>query len=414
MEIVTLRDEAALRDAWLRNRLDVIVPRLMEREGIDAWVLAAREYNEDPVVETMLPATWMAARRRTILLFTDRGGTRAAVSRYAVGDAFPAVWDPDSEPDQWGAVAALLDAADPASIAVNRSPGCALADGMSAAEYDALTTALPGRLRERLVPGESLAIGWLETRSPGEMERYPEACRIGHDIIAEGLSSSVISPGSTTTEDLEWWFRERVRALGLVVWFQPTVSVQRPGGDARSDFSDHPEPVVIEAGDLIHLDFGIVYLGLHTDQQQHAYVLRPGETAPPAGLQAALRIGNGLQDLLLAEFAPGRTGNEILASVRAAAIDAGIRPRIYSHPIGFHGHAAGPTIGLWDSQDGVPGAGDYPVHPDTAYSIELGVRVDVPEWGGQTVSIMLEEEAFFDGREIDWIAGRQEELLLVG
>lgn len=414
MPILTLRDEAALRDAWLIERLDTIVPLVMEREGIDAWVLAAREYNEDPVVRTMLPATWMAAPRRTVLVFTDRGRTRGAVSRYSIGGVFPGVWDPASEPDQWGAVVRVLEDADPDVVAVNRSPGSALADGISAAEHDALLEALPPRLRARLVPGDALAVGWLETRSPGEMSRYPEVCRIAHGIIADGLSEAAITPGDTTTEDLEWWFRERVRSLGLTVWFQPAVSVQRRGAAARTDFAARPEPEAILPGDLVHVDFGIVHLGLHTDQQQHAYVLRRGEDRAPAGLQAALEAGNRLQDLLLAEFAVGRTGNEILAAARRAALDAGIRPRIYSHPIGLHGHAAGPTIGLWDHQDGVAGAGDRPVRPDTAYSIELGVQVDVPEWGGRAVSIMLEEEAFFDGERIDWIEGRQERLRLVG
>jgi Xaa-Pro aminopeptidase len=414
MEILPHRERAALRDAWLEERLATLVPRLMEEQGIDAWVLAAREYNEDPVLSTMLPATWMAARRRTILVFTEFGKARAAVSRYAVGEAFPGIWDPETEPDQWAALAGYLADAGPERIAVDRTPGSAFGDGLSSAEHDAMAAALPERLRGRLVSAGDLAVGWLETRIPAEREAYRGVCRIAHEILAEALSGRAIAPGSTTTADLEWWLRDRVAGLGLRVWFHPTVSVQRGGGADRESFAAPPPETVIEAGDLIHVDFGIVYLGLHTDMQQHAYVLRPGETGPPAGLVAGMAAGNRLQHLLLGEFSEGRSGNEILAAARAAATGEGIRPMIYTHPIGLHGHGAGPTIGLWDRQDGVPGAGDRTVRRDTAYSIELSAAVDVPEWDGETVSIMLEEEAFFDGERIDWIDGRQTSLHLVG
>ncbi len=409
--MIDARREAAVRDHLLHERLDQVVPLVMERAGIDAWVLVAREYNEDPVAATMLPATWLSARRRTVLVFTDRGRTRAAVTRYAVGDAFPGVWDPDAQPDQWSALVEYLERCDPATIALNRSSTFALADGLSAAEYESLAAALPERLRSRLVAGEPLALGWLETRTPAELEHHREACRIGHGMLAAALSREAIEPGDTTTEGLEWWLRERVGNAGLAAWFHPAVSVQRPGERRRASFAAHPEPEVIAPGDLVHIDFGLVHCGLHTDQQQHGYVLRPGEQDAPAGLHRAVADGNRLQDLVLAEFGTGRTGNEILASARSAAAAAGLRCRIYSHPIGLHGHGAGPTIGLWDAQDGVPGAGDYPVHPRTAYSIELGVEVDVPGWGD--VSIMLEEEAFFDGERIRWMDGRQTTLHLI-
>ena len=261
MTVPKLREEARLRDSWLAERLDTIVPALMEREGIDAWVLAAREYNDDPVLATMLPATWMSARRRTVLVFTDRGRVRHAVARYDAGAPFPRAWDPVTQPDQWTAVADLLTEADPATIAVDRSPTTALADGMSASEHEALIAALPPSLRNRLVPADALAVGWLETRIPAETEAFTMAAALGHQIIAEGLSNSAIVPGTTTTEDLEWWFRDKVRSLGLTTWFQPAVSVQRPGGTARISFADHPGRIVIDRGDLVHVDFGIIYLG---------------------------------------------------------------------------------------------------------------------------------------------------------
>ncbi|HSF86935.1 MAG TPA: M24 family metallopeptidase [Acidimicrobiia bacterium] len=411
---LSLRLRAERYDLSLRQRLDNVVPKLMDRHGIDAWVLVAREYNEDPVVQTMLPATWLSARRRTILVFTAHGRQRHAVARYGVDELFPRAWDPDRQPDQWACVAELLAAADPAHIAVSTSETFALGDGLSHSEHEQLVAALDPRLRSRTVSGEALAVGWLETRIDTEVADLRHACALAHDIIATGLSNEAITPGSTTTTDLEWWFRESAAASNLAAWFQPTVSVQRSGGTGRSGFAEHPGDTIIEPGDLVHVDFGIEYIGMHTDQQQHAYVLRSDETEPPAGLATGLREGNLAQDLLTAQFATGRTGNEVLRDALAETRAAGIDATIYTHAVGKHGHAAGPTIGLWDQQEGVPGAGDYPVHPDTAYSIELSVVWNVAEWEGQPIRVMLEEDAFFDGHTMRYLDGRQTELHVVG
>ncbi len=441
--VLPLRERAALRDRWLAERLDTLVPALMRRAGIDLWIVTGREYVEDPVLSTMLPATWMSARRRTILVFFDRGARtgvagvagaegaesvtgaegaeivaveRLAVSRYDVGP-FERAWDPETEPDQWARLAELVAERDPATIAIDTSPTFALADGITASERSALLAALTPELRSRVVGAEPLAIGWLETRTASELDAYPTLCRLAHGIIAEALSERVVQPGHTATEDVEWWMRERVAELRLETWFHPSVSVQRASevaaaADGSLSFAAPERTRTIERGDLVHVDFGIRYLGLHTDTQQHAYVLRATESEPPAGLRAALAAGNRQQDLLLAEMRAGRTGNEILAAALAAGRAAGLRPTIYTHPLGYHGHGAGPTIGLWDRQDGVPGRGDWPLNASTAYSIELAVDVDVPEWGG-SVHVMLEEDAVFDGERVRWLDGRQEELLLI-
>ena len=416
--VLPMRERAAVIDRVLADRLETVVPELMRRNGIDMWIISAREYNEDPVIRSMLPATWIAARRRTVLVFYDPGDDapveRLAVARYDIGSFFPGAWDPESQPDQWARLAQVIDERDPQRIAINRSVTFGLADGMTDTEYDGLLNALPKRFHNRIVSGENLAVGWLETRTGDEMQMYPMICRIAHEIIKEGFSEQVIQPGVTTTEDVEWWYRERIRELKLITWFHPSVSLQRAEEpDTRSSFASRPTSDVIMQGDLLHVDFGITYLRLNTDTQQHAYVLKPGETGAPEGLQQALAIGNRLQDILTSHFKTGRTGNEILLATREQAEREGITPSIYTHPIGFQGHGAGPTIGLWDRQGGVPGKGDYPLYPNTAYSIELNARTAVPEWGNKEVRIMLEEDAFFDGESVWYIDGRQEELLLI-
>ena len=246
------------------------------------------------------------------------------------------------------------------------------------------------------------------------MEVYPTICRLAHDIINEGLSAQIIRPEVTTTDDVEWWFRERVRALKLQTWFHPTVSVQRAATHIpRGDFSARASAETIRPGDLVHVDLGISYLRLNTDTKQHAYVLPPGETEAPDGLRRALQVGNRLQDILTSAFPTGRSGNHILGTALAQAREEGIDATIHTHPIGIHGHGAGPTIGLWDQQDGVPGRGGYPLFPDTAHSIELNATVSVPEWGGAVARIKLEEDAFFDGASVRFMDGRQQELRLI-
>ena len=358
----------------------------------------------------------MNARRRTILVFNqppEGEAERFSVSRYAVGDLFPGAWNKDEQPDQWRRLAELIDELDPAQIGVNMSPTFALADGLSVAEHDALRKALAQPARDRLVNADNLAIGYLETRTPTELEIYPGIVRIAHTILAEGLSTSAIEPGVTTTADLEWWFRERVLELGLGTWFHPSASVQRNATSHSGSFADESGVQTIQRGDLVHVDFGITYLGLNTDTQWHAYVLREGEREPPAGLVAGLAAGNRLQDILMGEFEAGRTGNEILASALEKAREEGLKPTIYTHPLGLHGHAAGPTIGLWDQQGGVPGPGDYPLNPSTCYAVELAAAVEIPEWADQEIRIMLEEDAFYDGRTCRFLDGRQTRLALI-
>lgn len=419
--ILPLRERALLQDRWLADRLNTVAPMLMRREGIDCWVIVAREYNEDPVVETMLPATWLAARRRTVLVFHDARKSadadpelkRYAVARYAIGDLFPGAWNKEEQPDQWRRLAELLGELAPRRIALNVSPDFALADGLSHSEHQSLLDALAPEQRQRIVSAQNLAIGWLETRTALELERYPEICKIAHVIIAEGFAA--VKPGQTTTADLEWWYRERIADLRLDTWFHPSALVQRHEDSLHSgSFASHPEDEVIQHGDLVHIDFGITYLGLNTDTQQHAYVLRPGEEDAPQGLRKGMTIGNRLQDILMENFIEGRTGNQILGAAIDAARKEGIEPTIYTHPLGFHGHGAGPTIGLWDQQGGVPGRGDYPLHANTAYSIELNAAVSIAEWGDQVVRIMLEEDAFFDGKKTRFLDGRQESLILIG
>ncbi|MDP5052590.1 MAG: aminopeptidase P family protein [Congregibacter sp.] len=417
-QILDLDERAAVVDGWLKDRLDTLIAPLMRREGVDMWILVAGEYDEDPVVKTMLPATWLAARRTTIMIFHDRGEEagveRMAVARYPVADLFPSAWNPEEQGDQWARVADIVRERNPRAVAINTSEDFPLADGLSAGMRRKLERAL-GPLSNKLVEKHGLALGWLETRTQAEMASYPHIVRIAHAIIAQMFSEATITPGITTTEDLRWHLRQHISDLGLSTWFHPSVHVQRA---SQSTFSianmSLDEGDVVMPGDFLHVDFGITYLRLNTDTQHHAYVLRPGETEAPKGLRDGLATANKVQDALLAAFKTGRSGNEMLAAARKTVEAQNIKATIYSHPIGLQGHGAGAWIGSWEDQSPMKGArGAYTLQPNTAWSIELNAEVAVPEWDGQLVRFMTEEDAFFDGQTVRYLDGRQTEITLI-
>lgn len=416
-KVLPLRERAEVTNSIMKQRLDELVPLVMRRAGVDAWVIIAREYNEDPVLKTMLPATWLNARRRTVLLFIDHGDSRGvermAVARYAVGDLFPGVWNPEEQPDQYARIAQILGEFNPQKIALNFSDTYALADGLTFSEQRDFSNALSPQLRERIVSAEEVAVGWLETRIPAEIEVYEDVMDIAYGIIKEGFSSNAVTAGETSTTDLEWWFRQRVSDLGLGTWFHTSIEVERSDHSLANIAANNLDSNILYKGDHVHIDFGISYLNLQTDTQQNAYILNDGENDAPLALKTALKAGNDLQDILTNNFQVGRTGNDILKMTRAESLARGIGPIIYTHPIGLHGHAAGTTIGMWDKQEGVPGTGDYPMKANTAYSIELTALVDVPAWSAQPMRMKLEEDGFYDGEVFKYIQPRQTEYHII-
>jgi len=416
-QILPLKERATIIDEIQKDRLENLLPKLMDETGIDLWVLITREYNEDPIIKTLLPPTWLNARRQTILVFSknknSEGITSAAITRYPFGTLIPSIWDKEKQPNQWKALADYITSQDPKSIGINTSKAFALADGLVKTDYDALMNVLPETYKKRVVSSEKLAVGWVETRTAKEMEQYEDLVAITHEIIAEAFSTKVIEPGVTTTDDIVWWLREQVLSLGLKTWFHPTVDVQRADKSDLYAFDNKSKYDIIQPGDLVHCDFGISYLTLNTDCQELAYVLKPGETQAPDFLVNALAQGNRVQDIFTSNFKEGITGNEILKISLKQGREEGLRPQIYTHPLGTFGHSAGTTLGMWDSQNGVPVTGDYPLHVNTSYAIELNTTVFIPNWN-KDIRIMLEEAGFFGEDGFRYVNKRQEKLLLIG
>ncbi len=390
----------------------------MEKYDVDLWVLSMREYAEDPVFWSIAAATTFAARRRSIYLFhrQDDGSVRnIALGGTAQGGIFEAYLNPDQSVEgaelvgdgQWALFRKFIEDADPGSIVLNIDPVHAFSDGLHSGEREELEAALGAQYLSRVKRVPELALDFIAIRVPQMEERYRRIEETVHAIIGEAFSSAVITPGITTTDDVRWWLREKVQSLGMTTWFHPSVSVQRHGESPSGN-------TVIERGDMLWCDFGVIAMRLKTDTQHLGYVLRLGETSPPAGLLNGLKNSNRLQDILVGEMEPGRTGNEILHESLVKMRAEGIDGTIYTHPIGDHGHGAGPLIGRWDQQTALPGRGSVKLAPATWHSTELQATTAVPEWGGQKVRFNQEEEVGVaaDGTRY-WIYGRQSEFHLV-
>ena len=407
-QVLSVKEQAVTINEVLTDRIDHLLPKLMDEAKIDCWLIISREYNEDPILKTFLPAEWLSARRTTMLVFyRDKKNESIhsyAIARYQVGKRIQAAWNPEKEPNQWKALSKLIDSLNPNQIALNTSKDYGHADGLHYTEFNELNNAMSPNLLKKIVSAEKLGVAWLETRTEKEMTFYPTLLAISHQIIKEGFSNKVIQPNKTTTNDLVWWFRQKVSDLGLSTWFHPSVEIQRRESNEKD--------AIIRRGDLLHVDFGISYLRLNSDVQEHAYVLLPNEKTAPAELVAAFNKTNRLQDILTSNFKTGRTGNEILAASLNQAKAEGIQPSIYTHPIGFHGHAAGTTIGMWDMQQGVPGSGDYAMRPNTCYSIELNATHTIVGWN-RPVRIALEQNGCYNGSSFDYLDGRQKTILLI-
>lgn len=416
-DVLSFKERVEPLNAMVVDRLDNLLPQLMDEADLDMWLVINREYGEDRLFYTLVPQPTFAARRTTILVFArkeDGSVERFSVSRYAIGDVYATVWDGGTKEQQWQRLAEVITERDPKRIGVNISKDWALADGLSVGLHNQLLKYLPEKYQERLVSAQNLVVRWLETRSQMELNVYPQVVTIARRVIAEAFSNKVITPGVTTTQDIAWYMRERFEELQVRPWFQPYVNIQRQGDETTKDdvFMGVYGRTVLP-GDIIHTDVGICYLNMCTDTQEMAYVLKMDETDAPQGLKDAMAVGNQWQDILTGNFVTGDTGNEILANTIQDSEAQSIISSTYTHPLGFVGHASGPTIGMWDNQGPTPVQGDWPLYPNTGYAIEGNISTQFPEWDNQWIQIKLEQSAVFDGETVWYLAGRQTEWHLI-
>ncbi|WP_409250897.1 M24 family metallopeptidase [Bacillus sp. SCS-153A] len=405
-KIMSVKERDRFKDRVLLERLHTILPNLMRESGTEMWIVIGREYNEDPVSITLFPSAVDSSRRLTIFIFcmNEEGVVERLVihTNPAFQPYYQNVWEPDKE-TQWECAARMIREKKPAEIAVNIGELHAASDGLTVSSFNKLQEEIKGNF----VSAEALVIDWLQTRSSLEMAAYPHICELAREIGQEALSNRVIHPGVTSTPEVVDWIRQRVLDLGLQTSFYPTVDIQRQGAGV-----DRLGNTVILPGDIVHLDFGIHYLGLATDTQQLAYVLRYGENKVPDGLASAFGKALQFEDIVTSYIEAGVSGNGVFERSIKAAEEETIRAMLYSHPLGNHCHGAGPLIGLYDKQGEIPGRGELLIKDNTCYALEFNVRTFVPEWN-QDIPIYLEEPISISSGHIQYMAKRQKEFYLI-
>jgi hypothetical protein len=406
------RDEILLR--VLRDRLDNLLPRLMRESGIDMWLILCQEDDHDPVFQTLIPLNTWAPILQMLIFYLPPGGSqveRINLSMTNLGDLYQKPWSGKYFEEQWRLLPEIIRARNPARIGINTGSVQWAAGGLTHNLYLQLCQALSPDLTARLVSAEPLATAWLATLSEEEITLFTSVVNLAHRIIAATYSHNAILPGVTTSTDLEWAYWQQAADLGLEVSFKPFYNIIRQETEKAKYGA---EDLVIRPGDLIHCDVGIRYLRLDSDHQEWAYVRKNGESDAPAGLRKLMAEGNRLQDIYMAAFEAGLSGNQLLKRILERARAAGIpNPRVYSHSLGHFLHEPGPLIGLPWEQEKCPGRGDVLLTYDTAYTMELSVRDTIPEWDGQEVNLSLEQDVVFTRQGCRLVDSRQEEFHLI-
>jgi hypothetical protein len=407
-QIFPVRQQAEVIRTILGERLDSILPEAMRRAGLDMWLILCQEDDYDPVFKTMTPLdTWAPILQ--MLVFYDKGGSagieRINLSMTDTGDLYERPWKGTDHQEQWQVLGRMIAERNPRRIGINTGSIQWAAGGLTHNLYEQLQRALPEGYAERLASAEEACTHWLMTLTEAELTLYSQVARIGHWLIRQYFNRGAITPGVTTTEDLEWAYWQRSLDLGLELAFKPFFRVIR--GEAVK--GQYPEgDKTIRPGDLVHCDVGIRYLRLNSDHQELAYILQDGETEAPEGLRRLMARGNALQKIFTGEFRQGLSGNELLANILGRARAAGIpNPRVYSHSLGLYLHEPGPLIGLPWEQENIPGRGDVKLDYNSCFTMELSVEDTVPEWEGQRVRLSMEQDVKFTRRGCEALDGVQ-------
>jgi Xaa-Pro aminopeptidase len=419
--VLSIRERADLTLKITEKRLDKLLPGMMRETGFDMWIITCNEDNLDPIFVTMMPYENWNPITQILVLFDrgpEKGIERLNVSRTNTQGLFEnvwdaAAWDTQKKESQWDCLGRIVRERDPKKIGIHEGEVQWVAGGLTVVLKKRLVEAIGPKYASRLQSAEPLVTLWAETLLDEEIDLMERAQAISHSIIAEMFSSKVATPGQSTTDDLRYFYWQRVADLGLDLAFMPFVSIR---GRHPKDIEKYgKDDKVIRPGDLLHCDVGIKYMRYNSDCQEMAYVLRPGETAPPETFKKMMAEGNRLQDVFCGEFKAGLTGNEMLANMFKTAAERGIsKPRIYSHSLGYFLHEPGPLIGLPWEQVNNPGRGDVKLVPNSSFTVELSVTLPAPEWGeGKEFRLPLEQAVVFTSKGVYYLDGRQTKFHLI-
>ncbi len=407
MEIKTIKEQYRIKDICLKERLDHIVVDVMNESHSDAWIVASKEYHEDLVFDSLTPASYLTARRITMLVFIkDKNDVKRfslSMPDEALNSFYPQYWNFGKE-EQMDALNRLFDEYDPQTIAINISKDFTYADGLSYGLYEMLKESLKPEYTKRFVVDDLIPIKIMEIRTPTELSLYEDLMNIAFSIIEKTYSLKTIVPNVTTCEDLEFFMMDEVTKLGLQYWFSPTIDIQREGHDGVIYEG------VIQKGDLLHCDFGIKYLNICSDTQRLAYVAKDEDSDVPQWMKDGFKVNNRFQDIVCESMEDGKTGNDVLIDALNKAKNENIDACLYSHPCNIYGHGPGPTIGLWNNQNPIPIKGDVKMSYNTVYALELNIKY---QYNGITYTFFSEETVSFTNMGVTFLYPNRDKIYFI-
>lgn len=413
-KLLSQRAQMDVREKWLMKRLGTLLLPMMKRHGIEMWIVVNEEFHTDPVTPYITPPIPIVGRR-DFFIFIDQGNRieRIAVVRYdeeRLNNHYRLLMPPRDKIGE--ELRKIVDERKPKTIALNFGATRGQQVGLTYDAHKFLSEVLGEENTKKFAPAADLLTEFLDTRIPEELEHYRTAVLATDVITRRAFSNEVIKPGITTVGDVRWWMMQQLNNIGVDTWFQADLRLQRKAnttGMTGQFLSTGKESDIIQRGDLIHVDFGLNYMGLSTDWQKHGYILEKGDRDAPAGLKAALKNTNRLQDIIFSIARPGMSGTEVYNLAMAECKKQSINCSIYSHPLGPHGHGLGPSIDF----RGAVGGGSNKILPGSYMSIELNTETPVAEWGGQKVTIMAEDDAYMTQSGYKWFRPRQTEFYLI-
>jgi len=386
----------------------------MERAGVDAWLVVCRENANDPLA---LHVGGENAGGTAVFLFARDGGAVRSVAFSPVGEAI-ALRDVglhdevvviERGGDAVEVAAERVRGLDPRRIAVNSS-ALAAADGLSHTQRAALEKALGPDLAGRLVSSQDLVVEWLSIKVPEEVEILREAARLTERWQREAYASVV--PGTTRDSDVAVFLKKKMREAGVEDAWAPDQNPNVNSGPDRGH--SHATDRVIRPGDFIQTDFGIKVHGVWcSDIQRFAYVLAPGETAPPSAALERWEKSKRGSRIALAAMKPGVRGYDVDAAQRAWMREAGSEHVMWGtgHPVGYWAHDLGP--GLSGAQRPGPPRGTVLrlLEPGQVFAFDGFFSWKLPEGGTKTLSV--EEMAVVTDDGAEYLIPPQEELILI-
>jgi len=414
--LLPMARQIEVREGWLARRYQMLLP-MMRAHGVGMWIVVNEEFHDDPITSLIAPPRPYVGRR-DIFVFIDTGEAglqRVAITGYSEETVQRFFQSPDEPAPVSKVLPALVAKYQPKTIALGIGGSRGVTHSLTHDAYLSLTEAVGADVSKRIVSADLLIEEFLDTRIPEEMPHYQRLVEWTEYLARRALSNEVITPGRTTVGDVRRWLYTQSHASGLAPWFQPDLRVQRQSaapGLSRGFLAVAKEAVVIEPGDVVHLDFGLNYMGLASDWQKMAYVLREGETDVPAGLKRAMANTNALQDALVRLSRPGKAAGEVHGETMAEMKAKGINAQIYSHPLGNQGHALGAAIDMRSAARD-PKAPPKPLRKGSYLAMELNTRTPIPEWDGQDVTVMAEDPVYLADDGWKFFRPRQESFYLV-